>query len=403
MKKLLFIILSAIFFSCSMEDVPKEISKMEQAGNKIQPEDAVKKACEYMNRIFPQTRGENRSDYSIISLQKVTTRSPQSNQEYPDTLYYVINFTDEKGFAIMGADNRLPDLLAISDTGNLNLQDTVFNKGLASFISGYVQSDLFVPTLPGMTIQPFLFVGPPMLSSSVRKWSQREPFNKFCPTDSLGNHLSTGCTPLAVGQIMSFFEYPNSYNDTTFNWTEIKKGTDDNGVARLLAFLGDKNNLASNYTTKGTSTEVVNLKRTFNNFDYDFTSGAQILNKKFPYELLNSILCLDAHPLLLYGIGSKIDIEDNNKTDTVHSVHTWVADGCMTKEDKDDDGTFFKQFFIHCVWGFGGGNNGYFLYTYNGIIGGKPDDKSKDDYKYDFEGYVYNKDLSGWTDYKPRK
>ena len=35
-----------------------------------------------------------------------------------DTLLYVVNFDDENGFAVLGADKRVPAVLAISDEGN---------------------------------------------------------------------------------------------------------------------------------------------------------------------------------------------------------------------------------------------------------------------------------------------
>ena len=179
-----------------------------------------------------------------------------------------------------------------------------------------------------------------------------------------------------------------------------KRGEDDATVAKLIAFLGDSINLAADYTPGGTGAEVMYLKRTFNNFGYYFPSNSKYLNKAFPYDLLNSRLNKDAHPLLLLGIGHKVSIGDEVEEEDP-SVHVWVADGSMEKTTIDSDGYTFKSFYIHCVWGFGGANNGYFLYTYNGVIGGKPDELATGDKRYDFEGYVYNKELSAWINYKP--
>lgn len=154
-------------------------------------------------------------------------------------------------------------------------------------------------------------------------------------------------------------------------------------------------------TGESTGADVKYLTRTFNNFGYDFSGGGKPLNREFPYYILNYKETLNAHPLLLYGIGHKVCVGD--EIDNKEYVHVWVADGCMIQEGEYNDGTKYEEFYIHCVWGFGGMNNGYFLYTYNGVIGGKPDKLAPGDLRYDNEGYVYNKGLSGWTNFGPRK
>ena len=401
MKKLVYMfLLMVVLTSCASEDLLQSPEVVTENGTKIQPEEAVQSALAYMHQIFPETRGADRSDYVITPVRRVSTRAPQNGEEYPDTLYYVINFGEDEGFALMGADRRLPDLLAISDMDNMNLEDTVFNRGLADFMS-----DISLPYLPvnpprDSLMTTIVMVGEPMLTVDVRKWSQGAPYNKFCPTKTNEEtvHYSVGCVPLAVGQIMTYFEWPRAYNSTTFNWENMKNGSDTTRVAKLLAYLGDKNNLEAEYKETGTGTEVSNLTRTFNNFGYDFTSGTKPLNKTFAYGLLNKKFSSSARPLLLYGMYKK------HPTDEIPTyVHTWVADGCMTKIHKLSDGSESEDFYIHCVWGWGGMDNGYFLYTYDGSIGGKPDELAPGDQRYSGEGYVYNSGLSGWTNYAPRK
>ncbi|MDE7442090.1 MAG: C10 family peptidase [Muribaculaceae bacterium] len=204
MKKFLFLFFLVIFLTgCSTEVLLKEQVKNADKSTKIQPEEAVEKALSYMNQIFPETRGISRSEYVVTPVRRVVTRSPQSGQEYPDTLYYVINFGDDNGFALMGADRRLPDLLAISDMDKMDLQDTVFNKGFADFMA-----NLSLPYLPVTTgisdlISGIITINKPMLSVSVSKWQQGAPYNAECPLLPEGQAV-TGCTPLAIGQIMTF-------------------------------------------------------------------------------------------------------------------------------------------------------------------------------------------------------
>ena len=406
MKKItLLTLLTLILSGCSTEDLPQDTIKNEEKGYKISPDQAVSSALSYMSLMFPETRSVQRSHYDITPLRRVTTRSPQNDVEYPDTLYYVINFSDDNGFALMGADRRLPRMLAISDTGNMNLADTVFNRGLAIFMENISTPYLPADALPENITRPV--VSPPMLSVSVRKWGQRAPYNDECPIVN-GLRTPTGCVPLAVGQVMTYFDHPASYGGTVFDWKKMKNGEDNATVAKLLRILGDKNNLAAEYgidktgkvTGEATGTDIDNIPRAFNNFGYDFNSIKEPLNRDFPYYILNCITTLNPHPVLLYGAGHQVVIGDEDDKNT-HSTHVWVADGCMYQGGTYDDGTKYEEFYIHCVWGFEGMNNGYFLYTYNGVIGGKPDMLAPGDLRYDNEGYVYNKGLEGWTNFGP--
>lgn len=232
MKRItLFTLLAVLLSGCSTEDIHEEINKHEEQEYKISPDQAVSSALSYMGFMFPETRSARRSEYEITPFRRVTTRSAQNDLEYPDTLYYVINFSDDNGFALMGADRRLPRMLAISDTGNMNLADTVFNRGLAIFMESISTPYLPVDALPENFSLPV--IGPPMLSDSVRRWSQRAPYNDECPIVN-GLRTPTGCVPLAVGQVMTYFNHPASYGGTVFNWKKMKNGEDNATVAVLL-------------------------------------------------------------------------------------------------------------------------------------------------------------------------
>lgn len=46
---------------------------------------------------------------------------------------YIINYEDERGFAVVSSDKRLQPIYAVSDSGSLNIRDTLANKGLSVF------------------------------------------------------------------------------------------------------------------------------------------------------------------------------------------------------------------------------------------------------------------------------
>ncbi len=57
-------------------------------------------------------------------------------------MFYVINLEDNKGFAIMAANPAIPELLAISDNGNLDLASPP-DYGVADFVRRI--GDIFLP------------------------------------------------------------------------------------------------------------------------------------------------------------------------------------------------------------------------------------------------------------------
>jgi len=53
------------------------------------------------------------------------TRSAGEPGEQPENLLYVVNFEDDAGYAVLGADDRLPAVLAVTDEGSLTTEELV--------------------------------------------------------------------------------------------------------------------------------------------------------------------------------------------------------------------------------------------------------------------------------------
>lgn len=67
---------------------------------------------------------------SIITIKrnKVETRTLSSDMEAADLLY-VVNFDDNKGYAVLSADKRIPAVvLAMVDTGSASIEDFQWTK-----------------------------------------------------------------------------------------------------------------------------------------------------------------------------------------------------------------------------------------------------------------------------------
>lgn len=96
---------------------------------KLSPEDATNIAREIVNDISTSTR----SLRTVGSVELINTNKTRSNgSTVPDSSLYLVNFTNNDGFAIVAADKRMPrQFYAMSDEGNLSLRDTISNKALA--------------------------------------------------------------------------------------------------------------------------------------------------------------------------------------------------------------------------------------------------------------------------------
>lgn len=156
--------------------------------------------------------------------------------EVPDTLLYAVNISDADGFCLISGDTRMPEILCFNDSGHLDLDPEAIEGSNASLffsaIPSYYMSLLTenhppldtVWTNPDKPINPFGPENP--ADPSVRfitrttttkvdsvpimvqvAWDQYYPFNKNLPVID-GKNVPTGCVPIAVAQLMSYFKQP---------------------------------------------------------------------------------------------------------------------------------------------------------------------------------------------------
>lgn len=107
---LVFVLLTA----CIQEDVllqDKDSSAVEKSSTRVSLAEALKRADRMFERISePDTRSAARVVKSVQFIGGSGTRSDGDNP-----LYYVVNYENEGGFAVLGADTRLDGVYAISD------------------------------------------------------------------------------------------------------------------------------------------------------------------------------------------------------------------------------------------------------------------------------------------------
>ena len=204
------------------------------------------------------------------------TRSAGEPGEQPENLLYVVNFEDDAGYAVLGADDRLPAVLAVTDEGSLTTDELVRaangqttpeeftfpNEMLMNYVSGIggiggggiggggIGGGGGIPTGPftdfGTHVGPNIDVGKyigytygdwtvteyvaPM---TVTKWNQSHPYNYTCPTiDGTvlynSQHCPAGCVAIAIAQIMASNHMhhqvtPGDVARARIDWTKITR------------------------------------------------------------------------------------------------------------------------------------------------------------------------------------
>lgn len=323
--------------------------------------------------------------------------------------FHIINAN--KGFVIISPDSLYAPLLAYDSIGNFSLQDKDLNPGLIRWFNKHAHEIDFIrniktaytdsigtankflwkvlggsikkvgssnPTLnASRTIRsnlPVPFVPQPTLISSepitsivnntvgplcTTFWNQNYPYNKYCPpgvgghssgdaTSGDGPFVPAGCVPVAMAQIMYFWQYPSNYNwgsmvkdpsipSTRYSvnmggYTDAARLIHDIGITNLptgLPFVSYGSN--SSGATEGQASLV------FSAFNYSSPgtiggySGSQTSigsgpgNDSYPDILLNEISTYQ-RPCLLGGYPSEDTFLGLWYWGTGEG-HVWVCDG----------------------------------------------------------------------------
>lgn len=313
---------------------------------------------------------------------KATTRSEE------DTLFYVVNFADSTGFALVEADTTSPTpLIAVTEQGNYTpgeVTNTGFDDYIELLSQNSTRSAIMLPedttTLRRMYSE--LEEGPETIVEPLLEveWGQHEPYNYHC-YNSDGNGTSrgvAGCAPVAIAQILSYHEYPltlelthpyaDSLGTITLDWDQLKTHTktiedtpcsctDDHfTLPHLLRQIGQL--AGTSYFLDVGSTNKSNIPPVFQALGY--TVGEYVT---FSQEA--TFAELDAsRPILCKG---------NNAADP-SSGHAWVIDGyhyqyrimrtyqegvgnrlptLISEED-------WSYNWLHVNWGWDGNYNGYY-------------------------------------------
>lgn len=412
MKKLCLLLgmVALLATACEKEDVVAPIEPQEDA-----LADVIRIAQEGAAMLDDaETRSAvgRRIDHGRISCKiNPATRAGESD----DTLYYVVNYADNAGFAIVSANEEAPDgarLIAVTESGSYTAGETTENEGFNMYMElversavtyGIKDSLIIQPEpisrneevvtySPWSGVDPLLQVkwGQGKTSWYDDSWTKHEneydpayPYNKYCfDSDTNSILCPAGCVAVAIAQIMSYHRKPSSYMLTYdgsdriipldwdalnsyvgghyYNWTATAGDT----IALWFREIGERADMR--YTSDGSGTDIPWARESFATFGYD-----QLPAVDYNYATIQSEL-VSGRPV--YVRGSRLEVKDNGTIE--YPGHAWVADGYKVRTKTVEMYKVYSVIggeqrelveqvtsvhrYVHYNWGYDGDCNGFF-------------------------------------------
>ena len=320
----------------------------------VTPEEAQSRAADYLTR---QAALSGRRAPARQSLQLTTVRHKMHSDE---PAYYVYQ-TNEDGFVLMSADDRVRPVLGHSYEGVYD--EDVMPDNMKMWLDYLTERISLLPASAQRAPQASYPNVSPLLEKEGIHWGQDEPFNRLCPTVD-GEKCPSGCVATATAQIMRYWKYPSKgrgsysyeWNNTTlktnfgahtYDWPQMKADYNNgystaqgDAVALLMYDVGVGCNMY--YAPGGSgSNEYFAAYSLVSYFDYDSTLTMVSMDavgvSRFEKTLVEDLQA--QRPIMLVGASDS------------GSGHAFVCDGV------NSEGLF------HINWGWDGWYNGDFVIT----------------------------------------
>ncbi len=237
MKKirLLFLPLLLLALSCSQEEMLAPSAEQTQSPITASSEmrsidDAIRIAQQAADAHAANSRNvRQRVDPASVSV--ITSRNSRSGST--DTLIYAVDFADEQGFALVSAPLCAEPLISIIEKGSYASSEVQSNPG---FKYALAASEEYVKRQLAITIQP-INPKPTWYYDTTTVYNKETPRVQVCwgqgwPENDLAPNKKAGCGPVAMAQVLSYFQLPTqiiySYPGMEgykngLNWSNINK------------------------------------------------------------------------------------------------------------------------------------------------------------------------------------
>ena len=399
---LFLLMVMVIITSCNEHELnsppypPGAAKYKQESSNKISKQEAIDMAEEIATDI--NTPGYSRAAARTVDRTNISVISaPNSRSGLNDTLIYLINYTDDQGFAAISAIKCESPILAVIDEGNYQAVKDAENPGFNMFMDMAIEyvvheneeyskplsrgtSDDIVPFTEFKTVVDTTYKSIQAPKLGNRNWGQGGTEGSLCP-----NKIA-GCGPVAIAMVLSYYKtpswigytYPNAdIEGEDLNWDLINNHLPDSvgtcyncsyathkTIARILREIGHRAD--TEYKTESSSTSDANTKK--------------ILQKYLPTKQIGGYsdfndngvksAITDGLALILgrHGTYSSSKFKEDG------GGHGWVADGyrfvtrnirSYEKKANEVIWTLVKtetrtERLLHFNWGWNGTGNGYY-------------------------------------------
>ncbi len=295
--------------------------------------------------------------------------------------YYIFNFSDDKGFIIVSADDKVNPILGYSFDKGFDITKAPSN--VLGWLNRYDQeiiriiNDDLVPVHPewgklnlnSTSIKRGTTAIAPLLKTT---WDQSPYYNDSCPKDPTTNNLSvTGCVATAMAQTMKYWAYP-SQGMSSNQYTLGSLGTLKADFSKSVYKWGDMSPNISATSNVNSKSAVAQLMRDCGyavNMQYSSKgSGAWVFGRNSPtaeYALINNFGYSSTMTSLKKDNFSDADWITKLKTEFDQSrvviyvgyTSDYLSGHCFVADGYDANNL------IHFNWGWGGYADGYFATT----------------------------------------
>lgn len=368
-------------------------------------EDAMSSLEQFLSEVegdFCATRAGSTRKIESVDVHYSDLYATRSGESLPDA--YIVNFEDDEGFAVLGANTAVASIVAVTEKGHidpvtLSVQegqednpdmsnfnwyceedDDYYTMGpntgivTESIKNAIIKLDDGNQTIPEgggdsgnggnggnggsgnggngngsnqyMTCSPLV-----MINWSQGSWGTPNVYNKYCYKTTLGGgiqYVHAGCSTIALSMIVATNEFPtNLYvHGTLLDYAAMRTysnatwlpAEDQEYVSLLIGAIF--NNVSKTFELDaGTCITPTAIKNLMPSMGY--TNVAMLSGSNFDSSMLSRVSSMlqGRKPVFVSAIEGLL------------GGHSWVIDGAtyMSGEYK-----------LHCNWGWGGIDNGYF-------------------------------------------
>ena len=401
-KTILILCIACALASCSVDE-GKNFTEINESAipTEVSIDDALKTLESALSSLSGDTKSsvwnKTVADISTLTMSDCFHMTKSSSQEPFDKLLYIVNF-EEGGSAVLGADTRLDPLLVITEETLITKTDfTQYPQA----VPAYTRSDLFCEEdqeyyignnstdLPhSVFIMDYLenavshapydgsddsddyayafsatVVG---MTYLMTKWHQDDPYNgKIRRSWLSGDRCPAGCTTIALVQMLVYNkDIPISkFSISESTWDDLDRNsiyritTSDqekqeendrlvNDVSTLVKSVANGIGVSYNFLfTGGTFATPAKVMKYMRRIGY---SSADKIDKFSLPTITNTLTA--GKPVFIAALSPSL------------SGHAWVIDGYVTQiATHKETGEQKEQLLLHCNWGWGGADDGYYI------------------------------------------